>query len=780
MSPPRRPLVPRAPLLAALAAGLLAACGDETAPPAVPPSPPTGNAALVNPLVGTLGLGNTVPGALVPHGMVKLSPDSADVHESVDAYDYASTRLEGFSHTHLEGPGSGPVSWGYSELLVAPVRGDAAAAAADYTSGYTHDTEVAHPGYYAVDLTDAEVRAELTATAHCGVHRYTWQGTRAAALILDVGHTRGAAVSGEVTITGHRTLDGRGSYTVQPLLDPLVESIDAHGSTGARTLYFHAELSRPFDGFGTLVDVTAAPGARHVEGTRVGAYVAFGDPREPVELRLCISAIDGDAARASFDAEVRSASFGDVERAADAAWADRLGRIQVEGGSDDQRRTFYTALYHSLFQLTDYDEAGRFWAGADGVGEVFDGHGHHHYSDDTAIWDTFRTTHPLQILVEPETRSDVVGSLVQMYEQGGWLDRGPWAATGFSRFMIADHAVAVFADALAKGFDDYDVGEAYAAAYHNATSGEDELSGLCGYVNLGTVAAYREGGWVPYECDHTQSGAMTLEYAYDDWALSRAAAILGKKADSAAFAARAESYANVWNPAHGFMQVRDADGSFREPFDPTDTSIGNGFTESTSWIYSFFAPHDVRGLIGLVGGRDAFVAKLDAYFDGGHHDAGNEPGFFTPWLYLYAGRPDRTADRIRAILADHFGDLPDGLPGNDDSGAMSAYYVLAALGLYPAPGPEPIYLVGSPIFERATLRLDRRFFPGSSFVVEAKGTSADARYVQSAKLDGTPLARPWITHTELVSGGTLELTMGPAPSSWGTDPAVAPPSLSDP
>jgi predicted alpha-1,2-mannosidase len=335
--------------------------------------------------------------------------------------------------------------------------------------------------------------------------------------------------------------------------------------------------------------------------------------------------------------------------------------------------------------------------------------------------------------------------------------------------MIGNHAVPMIADALVKGFTGFDRDVAWEALNKAATqdADDDKFPGLCGYVNLGTPPEYIQSGYISHDCDMHQSASMTLEYAYNDWCTAQAAEVLGKSDQVEVFRQRALNYQNHWNEAVGFMQGRMQDGSWREPFDPADDTDANDFCEATSWIYTWFVPHDVEGLIALMGGPAVFAAKLDEFFSGDHFEISNEPSFHIPYLYNYAGQPAKTQEVVRATLADDFGPGPDGLPGNDDSGATSAWYAFSAMGFYPVAPGDGIYQITSPLFDKITIQLHPAYDKGKTFVIETVDNSAQNLYIQSAELNGEPLERTWITHEEITKGGTLRLQMGPEPSTWG-------------
>lgn len=714
--------------------------------------PPPDLTAWVDPLIGSLGPGNVVPGPCVPHGMVKLSPDTNARQGSIDAYEWANDRIEGFSHTHLEGPGGG--GNGYSQISVLPVVGDVPANLKQAASLFSHDQEIAQVGYYAVTLLDYGVRAELTATRRTGVHRYTFPQSDQSHLVFDLEQNRGMSLGGFVEAVGEDGLQGWGRYQVNPLIGLTLS--ETNPGTGEAQVYFAARFSRPFD------SVTTRP-----QGDSVAAVVAFSTRRdEEIEVRVGISYIDMEQAWANLEAEAMGRSFDEVAEAARSEWNGLLARVRVTGTDEAELTRFYTALYHSLMVPADYTEDGRFFCGADGQGRVIADAGHRYFTDNWAIWDTVRSTHPLAILVHPEVVPDMMQSLVLSYQEGGWMQKSPWNALGDARVMTGNFQFCVVAEAYRKGIRGFDAQTAFEAMRKGSMEeGDHPLSeGLCGYFNQGTPPDYVRLGWVPDECDIDQSASMTLEHAYNDGCVAAMAQALGHEDDAAFFRQRAQNYRNVFNPEHGMMQRKRRNGTWVEPFDPTEM---RGFTEADSWKYTWTVQQDLCGLVELMGGNAAFEAKLDDLFAGGHFDMGNEPDFHVPFLYDWVGAAHKTQARVRQLMRDEFSDGPGGLPGNDDAGATSAWYVFSALGLYPvSPGVDEWYAIASPVFEEAVLYLGGP--QRVRFTIRAPGASPDHPYVQSARLNGRALASPRIHHDELMAGGTLELTMGAQPSDWGT------------
>ncbi len=726
---------------------------DASAPPEWPPAP-IDLVQYVDPMIGTKGLGNVIPGALAPHGMVRVSPNTREAAGSIDAYEYGRDRIDGFAHAHLEGPGGS--NNGYSHVLLAPTVGAIATTPESYASTFSHDDEEAAAGYYAVTLDDPGVRAEVTAAPRAAVHRYTFPKTDQANILLDLGYSRGESLGGWLEVVDDATLRGCGLYTMHPLVHLFVGLAD--GYTSEMQVCFHAVFSRPFEAWGTWDGAGPVTGAGDAEGVGIGAWVTYATAAdEPIEVRVGLSYIDAAQALTNLTEDLSDHSFEAVREETAAAWNDLLNRVRVEGGDDDDRRVFYTALYHSLMQPADLTEAGgRYAINTDGTPRVETAEGWRYHTDDWCMWDTFRTSHPLGTLVEPERRGDLIRSMLRWYELGGWLPKCTWRAAGYSRVMIANPAVPIIADAMAKGFDDFDWDLAWEAAHKAATEDIDNPGdgGLCGYMNLGTPKDYIDLGYVPHECDTTQAASMTLEHAHDDWCTAVIAEAVGREEDADAFRARAGNWINHWNPATGYLQGRHADGTWLEPFDPADWDEFNGWCEATSWIYSWFVPHDVEGLIDVMGGADAFIDRLDQYFAGGHHDPSNQPGFHVPFLYNIAGAPEKTGARVRAIREDHFTATPGGLPGNDDAGAMSAWYVLAAMGLYPLCPGDPTWQLAPPAFDRITLHLHPDHAAGQAFIIERVG---EGDRITEARLNGEPLGRTWIEHDEITAGGTLEL-----------------------
>jgi len=501
----------------------------------------------------------------------------------------------------------------------------------------------------------------------------------------------------------------------------------------------------------------------------VKAHVRFDDRGAPrVLVKVGLSAVSLEGAARNLEAEIPEWNFDQVRASARAAWNRQLAKIEIEGGTDAQQRTFYTALYHACLNPNLFMDVDGRYRGMDR--KIHEAEGYDHYTV-FSLWDTFRAAHPLFTLIEPERTRHFIRTMLAQYEEGGALP--VWELAGNeTHCMIGYHAVPVIADAYAKGIrDGYDVEAAFRAM---AASGDRDQPGL---------DAYRRCGFIPAEVE-SGSVSKTLEYAYDDWCIAQVARALGKTEDYRRFLERAQSYQNLFDPATGFFRAK-VNNAFVEPFDPCE--VNQHFTEANAWQYAFFVPQDVDGLIALLGGREKFIEKLDTLFSMssettgrrqvditgliGQYAHGNEPSHHMAYLYCFAGRPWKTQERVREILDKFYSDRPDGLCGNEDCGQMSAWYVLSALGFYPVTPGSTQYVIGTPLFPRATLRLES----GKTFTVRAEGVSKTNLYIQCATLNGRPFDRAWIDHAEILAGGELVFVMGPEPNrTWATSEAARP------
>jgi predicted alpha-1,2-mannosidase len=731
-------------------------------------SPTPTKISAVDPLVGTGGAGFRVgsvnPGPTVPWGMAKPGPDTSSGGDAFPFYHcagyYADDKtMFGFSHVHLHGVGA--VDGG--NLLLMPTLGMSAqkTTATGYQSRFSKATEEAAVGYYAVTLDDTGIRAELTATTYTGVHRYAFPAGAADPVVL----VDAARVLGGELRAGHVEVDAAAGE----VLGSITSSGGFSGRYGGLPMHFVARFTPAFATHGVWNEGAITEGGTTMDGLSLGAWVGFDALDGPVEVQVAISYIDLAQARANLANDL-SPSFEETRAAAEAAWEQALSVVDVEAPTAEDRAIFYSALYHVMQMPTLFTEADGRYMGFDRQPHQADGFRYH---TDFSLWDTYRTFHPLVTLLMPDKGRDFVVSLVKMYEQGGAFPRWP-QGIGDSGSMCGSPADIVIADSYLKGITSgYDVEGAYAGMLAAASGpldpdpGYGSRPGIEDYLALGYLAADRSGGSV----------SVTEEYTYADFALAQLAAALGKTEDAARLAQQSLFHRNLWNPETRFFQGRNADGTFVEDFSPLVWQ--DPYVEGDAWHYRFFPPHDLAGIIELLGGREAFITELTAFFaqakaqtmnpaiPNPYYWHSNEPCIHAPYLFAMAGEPALTQEWVRWAMATNYALAPDGLPGNDDAGTMSAWYVLSAIGLFPIAGKD-LYVVGSPTMKRATLDL-----PGGVFEIRAPATSATNLYVQSATLNGAPLDAPFLTHADIAAGGTLELQMGPQPSEWGKG-AIAP------
>lgn len=745
--------------------------------------------AAVDPFIGTGGEGHTFPGATLPFGMVQLSPDTR-IQPRKQAYGWAAgyrhsdTSIVGFSHTHFSGTGHSDLG----DVLLMPVsgelkleRGDPDKPGSGYTSRFAHASEIAAPGYYAVTLADYGVRAELTASARVGVHRYAFPRGKPAHVLLDLrtsmydypGKVQWSRlrVRADGTVTGFR--ETRGWAPGRQLYFAMRFS---------RTLVGHAlhdtEQDVPYKGFPPPGEQDPLQRAQ-IEGRQLVASFDFGDRLPaPLVVKVAISPVSEEGAIANLDAEVPDFDFDRVRADAKAQWARALGVADIDAPAP-MRKAFFTALYHAFMGPSLFMDSDGRYRGPDNA--VHHARGWTNYST-FSLWDTYRALHPLLTIVQPEQRnSDIVNSLLAARRDSPYGVLPVWAFHGLETWcMIGYHAVPVIADAYMKGIRGFDANAALDAMVASASYGPYDA--IAQYVQLGYVPIDEEG----------EAASKTLEYAYDDWTIHRMAQAMGRKDVADAFGKRAANWTHAFDADTGFMRARKRDGSFRTPFDPDASGYGSDYTEGNAWQYSWYVPQDVAGLAAAHGGADKLLARLDAVFDAkvdpkvfehmeditgliGWYAHGNEPSHHVAYLYAYAGQPWRTQARLKQIMDTQYKPTPDGLAGNDDLGQMSAWYVFTALGFYPvAPGSNQ-YILGRPFVRKATLDLPN----GKRFTVIADNLDDVHAYVGSVSLDGKPLPRTYITHAELMAGGELRFAMQAAPNrDWPGAGAQAPYSMS--
>jgi len=706
-------------------------------------------ASFVDPFIGTDAHGHTYPGATVPFGMVQLSPDTRLTGwDGCSGYHYSDSIVYGFSHTHLSGTGCSD----YGDLLFMPTTGEirldngADKPGSGYSSRFDKSTEKASAGYYAVTLKDYGIIVELTATQRVGFHKYTFPASGMANILIDLKH-RDKVLASSIKIVGDSEIEGfrRSRHWAED-----------------QYIYFVAVFSKPFGSCGVAKDDRVLGNAREASGENIKAWVTFQtEDQEAILVKVGVSAVSIEGARKNLQAEVPAWNFDEVIGQAKKDWNRELNRILVEGLSNGQKRTFYTALYHAFSVPNLFMDVDGHYRGRDL--EVHRAEGFDYYTV-FSLWDTFRGEHPLFTLLQQKRTADFINTFIKQYEEGGELPI--WELAANETFcMIGYHAVPVIADAYMKGIRDYDAEKAFAAMKHSAMKDSPELE------------AYRKYGFIP-AFEESESVSKTLEYAYDDWCIAMMAKELGKEDGYRLFIERAQYYKNLFDPSTGFMRAK-SNNTWFSPFDPYEVNFN--YTEANAWQYTFFVPQDVSGMIGLVGGDEAFISRLDGLFSAGTQTTGreqsdmtgligqyvhgNEPSHHMAYLYSFAGAPWKTQEKARQIMDELYNDKPDGLCGNEDCGQMSAWYVLSALGFYPVTPGSDVYILGSPLVGKATLTLEN----GKTFVVTATNNSAENRYIQSATLKGRKYTKSYITHQDIMKGGELVLEMGPQPNkSWGS------------
>jgi len=742
--------------------------------------------ASVDPFIGTGGGGHTFPGAVAPFGMVQLSPDTDTTcqiracYAHAAGYNYADPTIEGFSHTHFSGAGHSDLG----DFLVMPVSGDtvplkpgdAKKPGTGYRSRFSHTSEVAQPGYYAVTLTDPGVRAELTAGTRVGVHRYTFPKDKAAHLVLDLRTSLynypGKILWSSIRLRPDGTITG---------------CRQTRGWAPDRRLCFATRFSAPLTGHAFVDTETNVPykgfqgpgrGTDDVAerlGRAIVARLDFGRLSKPLEVKAAISSVDEAGAIANLESE--PGDFDAIRAKTKTVWVKALAAIDIDA-PEAMKTSLYTALYHALLAPSVAGDADGRYRGQDNAVHVAKDFTFH---STFSLWDTFRAEHPLLTIIEPErTNAAFIRSLLASWKESPFGILPVWQYQGRETWtMIGYHAVPVIADAYLKGIGGFDAQEALKAMVASAT-----------YGPYGDLADYMKLGYVPIDKE-PEAASKTVEYAYDDWTIAEMARRMGRADIAATFTKRALNWRNSFDFKTGWVRARLSDGRFRTPFDPVSIKYGSDYTEGNAWQYSWFMPQDEGGLIRALGGDKATVAKLDAMFDYddskldysssediagliGQYIHGNEPSHHVAYLYDYAGAPWRTQERLKQIVDSQYKPTPDGLAGNDDLGQMSAWLLFTSLGFYPVTPGSLEYVIGRPFVNRATLNLPN----GKHFTVVADGLSDAHPYIGRVYLNGKPLTRSYIRHAEIMAGGELRFVMSATPNKhWATTPADRPYSM---
>lgn len=704
----------------------------------------------VNPFIGTGAVhgglsGNNYPGATVPFGMIQLSPDTREAPDWAQAsgYDYNDQTIYGFSHTRLSGTGASDLI----DLLLLPTSDGRT------SSNFSHTAEKAQPGYYQVMLADEGINAELTATTRTGIHRYSYPNGKEAQLIIDLDHSANKGswnrriINSQIRIVNDHAIEGYRIIT---------------GWAKLRKVYFYIEFSSP------ILSSLLRDGDRQYEntpvinGSNLHAMLRFGKLNEkPLICKVALSPVSTDNARLNLKQEASHWDFNQYTTDADRLWEKELEKINIQG-TDLQKTIFYTALYHTLIQPNTISDVNGEYMAADYTTRQLSANEIHYTT--FSLWDTFRGAHPLYTLLNADRVTDFVKSMIRQYEYYGYLPI--WQLWGQDNYcMIGNHSIPVIVDAILKGIPGIDIEKAYEAVYNSSVFSHPNSP----------FEVWEKYGYMP-ENIQTQSVSITLEQAFDDWCVAQLAKKLGKNDDYERFMKRSAFYRNLFNPETGFFQSKNDKGEWIEPFDPYKYGANGGypFTEGNAWQYFWYVPQNIPDLITLTGGNKAFTAKLDTFFTVNHQSGelndnasgfvgqyahGNEPSHHVAYLYTCAGEPWKTQKYVAHIMNNLYNDTSSGYAGNDDCGEMSAWYIFGALGFYPVNPASGEYIIGTPMLEEATIHLP----DGKTFAIKAPRKKGNEIYIRSIKLNGKKHTKNYITHQDILNGGTLEFVMSATP-----------------
>lgn len=763
-------------IASSIAAGLVLAGGHAAAKKAKARTADRDYAAYVNPLIGTGGHGHTFPGSVTPHGMIQPSPDTRiDGWDGCSGYYITDTLVNGFSHTHVSGTGCAD----YGDILIMPTVGKQVIdnqidtlQNVPFASSFSHDEEVAEPGYYSIFLDRYGIKAEMTATDRVALHHFTYPSplTEKAGMIVDMDY----------------------SVQHQDNLDMIIEAVSDTELRGYKMtkywafdqgIYFYAKFSEPFTAE-FIADTISSARHQGYSEARCKALLTFPGMKPGAELlvKVGISTVDYDGAKANVMADMPGWDFEETRRNARKEWNEWLGKIDVTPDADtDDLAKFYTAMYHAAIAPNLYTDVDGRYLGMDR--KPRQGSADKPVYTIFSTWDTFRALHPLLTIIDPQLNDAFLNSLLLKANEGGILPM--WElASNYTGTMIGYHTAAMLADAVAKGQNTFDINEALKASVRAA---EFDSAGIVApravVRQLMPPAKYYKNlqGWVPSDKDH-ESVAKALEYAYDDWAIAQLAEAAGDSKTAKKYSELAKAYRHYFDPATRFMRGKMSDGSWREPFSPFSSNHRNDdYCEGTAWQWTWFVPHDVEGLKELMGGEKAFTEKLDSLFTVsseltgelisaditgliGQYAHGNEPSHHIVHLYNYANQPWKTQDLVGRIFKEQYRNDYDGLSGNEDCGQMSAWLIMNAMGIYQVAPGNPVYSIGRPLFTEMTVNIPG----GRPLHITAPKLSDKNRYVKSVSLNGKKITEPFISHKDFTAGGELRFEMTDKPTRWGT------------
>ncbi|WP_294558265.1 GH92 family glycosyl hydrolase [uncultured Bacteroides sp.] len=713
----------------------------------------------VDPYIGSGYHGHVFVGTSVPYGMVQLGPNN--IHKGWDwcsGYHYSDSILIGFSHTHLNGTGCTDLG----DILIMPLneirtpRGNQDDIRDGYASRYSHDNEIARPEYYSLLLDRYNIKAELTATDRIGFHRYTYPEGKPASILIDLREGNGS--------------NAYDSY-IRKIDDYTVEGYRyVRGWSPSRKVYFVLKSDKKIEQFTAYDDNTPKPW-NQLKVASVKSVLTFGNVKE-VKIKVSLSSVSCANAAMNLQAELSHWDFDKIVKMSAGRWNEELARMSVETDNEPAKRIFYTAHYHTMIAPTLYCDVNGEYRGMNDM--IYTDPKKANYTT-LSLWDTYRALHPLMTIVQPEMVDKVVNSMLSIYHQQDKLPIWP-LMSGETNQMPGYSSVPVIADAYLKGFTGFDAEEALQAMKATAT-----------YEKQNGIPYVMEKGYIPADKVH-EATSIAMEYAVDDWGIAAMAHKMGKYEDAATYAKRAHYYKNYFDSSIHFIRPKLEDGSWRTPYDPARSihTVGD-FCEGNGWQYTFFAPQDPYGLIGLFGGDKPFTAKLDNFFTNndsmgegassditgliGQYAHGNEPSHHIAYLYAYAGEQWKTAEKVRFIMDEFYTDKPDGIIGNEDCGQMSAWYLLSSMGLYQVNPSDGIFVFGSPCFKKVEMKVRG----GKTFRVEAPDNNKENIYIQKVYLNGKPYNKSYITYDDIINGSTLKFVMGKKPNkNFGKAPANRP------
>jgi len=745
------------------------------------PKPNEKLTSYVDVFIGTGGHGHTFPGAVLPFGMVQLSPDNEKRGwDWCSGYHISDPIIIGFSHTHLSGTGCGDLQDVLFMPTLKPAINDTAGQGHQYIyrykSHFDHNNEKAEPGYYSVVLDDSKIKVELTTTLRTGFHKYTFPESDESKIVIDLDSKGGwdkqiktyIKIVDSVTVEGYEFTNGWAEY---------------------QKVFFAAKFSKPFKKFYTSSNGNLFEGKAVDSSKSSKAIVQFSTiGNEVIMVKVGISSASIESALNNLNTENPTWNFDAVRDSASAAWEKVLSKYLVFSNDEIRKKIFYTALYHSSIHPSLYSDVDGSYTGPDGkIHKARNTKNYYTFS----LWDTFRALHPLLTLTDDEQVSEFIQAMMLHYREYGLLP--VWTLWGNETYcMIGYHSIPVITDAYFKGIKGFDINEAYEAMRKSAM-GHGDYDYKYNYKELDQYIKY---GFLPLDvmqklCDknhwgkYTECASRTLEWAYDDWCIAQVAKALGKEDDYKTFMKRGESYKNIADTTIGFMRPRNSDGTWMKSFDPAYANYDNGFTEANSWQYSWFVPQNIPALITIMGGKDKFIQKLDTLFNIqadmskihfsdvsgmiGQYAHGNEPSHHVAYLYDYAGAPWKTQKTVAMVRDSLYKATTDGICGFDDCGQISAWYIFSVLGFYPVNPASGIYEIGTPAFDSISIQTAS----GKIFMVKARNISAKNIYIQSAIFNGKPFNKVYISHKEIMDGGVLEFEMGDSPNkTWGNNDDV--------